>query len=364
MKIMMIRSDIKLAGPGILIKYYSEKLLEKGHKIIICSGGGGLNNSIVNENIKYYQIEELLINKRGVINNIKAIYKIWKILKKEKIEVIHCHNAYVAILSYISSRFLNNSIKVFNMVHGIEKEWINRFLPMKIIAVSNYVKERLINAGVKKEKIIVLENGVIDLKKYDINKNYKDIRREIGVKKDEILIGVVGIITGKKGHIEAIKTFEKLLGYKDINKIKLCLVGDGPYQVEYEDYCKKNNLESNILFLGRRNDIPDIMNGIDILLHLSNSETFGMVIVEAMAMGKLIVASNLGGIPEIIENNKNGFLVDKDDFYKNAELIKKIIEDKELLKKVKENNLEKVKEKYLLDKTIEKLLKIYENSSI
>lgn len=364
MKIMMIRSDIKLAGPGILIKYYSEKLLEKGHKIIICSGGGGLNNSIVNENIKYYQIEELLINKRGVINNIKAIYKIWKILKKEKIEVIHCHNAYVAILSYISSRFLDNSIKVFNMVHGIEKEWINRFLPMKIIAVSNYVKERLINAGVKKEKIIVLENGVIDLKKYDINKNYKDIRREIGVKKDEILIGVVGIITGKKGHIEAIKTFEKLLEYKDINKIKLCLVGDGPYQVEYEDYCKKNSLESNILFLGRRNDIPDIMNSIDILLHLSNSETFGMVIVEAMAMGKVIVASNLGGIPEIIENNKNGFLVDKDDFYKNAELIKKIIEDKELLKKVRENNLEKVKEKYLLDKTIEKLLKIYENSSI
>lgn len=364
MKIMMIRSDIKLAGPGILIKYYSEKLLEKGHKIIICSGGGGLNNSIVNENIKYYQIEELLINKRGVINNIKAIYKILKILKKEKIEVIHCHNAYVAILSYISSRFLDNSIKVFNMVHGIEKEWINRFLPMKIIAVSNYVKERLINAGVKKEKIIVLENGVIDLKKYDINKNYKDIRREIGVKKDEILIGVVGIITGKKGHIEAIKTFEKLLEYKDINKIKLCLVGDGPYQVEYEDYCKKNSLESNILFLGRRNDIPDIMNSIDILLHLSNSETFGMVIVEAMAMGKVIVASNLGGIPEIIENNKNGFLVDKDDFYKNAELIKKIIEDKELLKKVRENNLEKVKEKYLLDKTIEKLLKIYENSSI
>ena len=174
----------------------------------------------------------------------------------------------------------------------------------------------------------------------------------------------MGIITGKKGHIEAIKTFEKLLEYKDINKIKLCLVGDGPYQVEYEDYCKKNSLESNILFLGRRNDIPDIMNSIDILLHLSNSETFGMVIVEAMAMGKVIVASNLGGIPEIIENNKNGFLVDKDDFYKNAELIKKIIEDKELLKKVRENNLEKVKEKYLLDKTIEKLLKIYENSSI
>lgn len=361
MKIMMLRSDIKLAGPGILIKYYSEKLLEKGHEVVICSGGGVLNNTINNSRIRYYQIEELLISKRGIYSNIKAIYKLWKILREEKIEVIHCHNAYVAILAYISSIFSLKQIRIINTVHGVGKEWVNRFLPMKIMVVSNYVKNRLLAAKVKENKIVVLENGVIDLETYNIENTYKNIREEIGVKQEEYLIGVVGIMTGKKGHIEAIHTFEEILKLNSNKCFKLCLVGDGPLQREYEQYCKEKNLEKDIIFLGRRNDIPAIMKSLDMLIHLSSSETFGMVLVEAMAMGKVVVASNLGGIPEIIEDGENGFLVDKDKFYENARLIKEISNNIELIARIKENNLKKVKESYLLNNTIEKLLKIYES---
>lgn len=353
----MLRSDMKLAGPGILIKYYSEKLIEKGNKIIFCAGGGELleNNKI--NNIKTYKVNELLIEKRGIINNIKGIIKLYKIIKDEDIDIINTHNAYVAILANFSCFFLRKKIVLVNTVHGVGKEKVNKFIRGKIIAVSQYVKERLINSGVNEKKIELLENGIIDLNIFNEGKLQKKFREEIKVKKDEILIGSVGMFTGGKGQLNSIKTLQKLLKLNP--NYKLVLVGDGRYKNEYKKFVFENKLENNVIFTGKRFDIPEIMWGIDLLLHLSESETFGMVLVEAMAFGKPIVASNLGGIPSIITSENNGLLVNRNEFEGNAKNIHALLNNEEKLRIIRKTNIELVKKRFDINKTILRLMEIY-----
>lgn len=358
MNVLMIRTDYKVAGPGILTLKYSEVLKKKGHNVIACSSGGALISEFEKKGINHYKIDTLDIKRRSPVDLIKSIVEINKIIKKNEIDIIHGQNAVSTMLGWIASITVKRKIKVFNTVHGVGKESFLKLVPCKIIAVSEHVKQNLINKGIPKERIHVLHNGTIDLGIFDISRiDGKEIRESLGLDSSNIIVGCIAMFTGKKGHLNIIESISEVI--KANEKVRFLFVGDGPYLEMCKELVESKGIESHVIFMGVRNDIPQICASMDILIHLPDYETFGIVLTEAMAMGKPVIARNVGGIPEVVEDGNTGILINDLDSKNISSIIIKLINDKKLRTKLGKNSLERVRRYFTIDNTIDNLIEIY-----
>lgn len=358
MNVLMVRTDYKMAGPGILTLKYSNALKKEGHHIIACSSGGALIKEFEKKGIKHYQIDNLAINKRSAVDMIKAIKELKKIIKENDIDIIHGQNAVSTMLSWIASITCRRKIKVFNTVHGVGKESFLKVVPCKIIAVSNHVKNNLMRHGINEERIKVLYNGVIDTEEFDISKvNINEVREELGIDKSDIVVGCIAMFTGKKGHIDIIRSIPSII--KNNENIKFIFIGDGPKLEECKQEVKRLNIGRFVVFTGVRNDIPNICASIDILMHLPEYETFGIVLTEAMAMGKPIISRNVGGIPEVVRNGENGILINEVNNENIVSSLSKIINNYDLRLRYGQNSLKIVQDNFTIEKTIKNLVEIY-----
>lgn len=226
-----------------------------------------------------------------------------------------------------------------------------------IINISKYEYETALkNKIAKKKKMCIIENG-IDFSKFKDNEKYSEqIRTKNKIKDDEIVIGVAGRLTEQKDPMTSIKAF-KLVNEKYPNT-RLMFVGSGELEKNVIDYAKKNRLEDKIIITGWVNDIEKYIPIFDIAILPSKWEGFGLVIVEYMACNKPIIASNVGGIKNIIKNNKNGFLIETEDYKELSKKITKLIENKEQIDKFNKEN-KKIINKYNIEKLVEKHIKIF-----
>ena len=216
-------------------------------------------------------------------------------------------------------------------------KFIDRF-----IHISRDVSEQQIKQGISKEKSIVVNNAV-DLDDYKKKYDIETIRNEFDIGNDDIVIGIVGRICWWKGQdifVQAISEVRK----KYPNVVGL-VVGD----VEKNANKKQNEkfskdlcvtiaaigMEKKIIFTGPRNDVPRLLSAIDVLVHASTTpEPFGLVVIEAMASKKPVIATRAGGILDIIENEKNGLLVPCGDSRAMARSIFLLIEKKDVREKL------------------------------
>lgn len=282
------------------------------------------------------------------------IYKLCGIIKKYKIDLLYVNSKKAVIMTYILH--ILTGVKYIYHSHGYNSHKDISYLfkcainsAIKIIAVSNDVKNKLLLAGIEKHKIDVVHNGV------DIEEviNLANQKIELNNKKGINIICVCSIHPGKGVHI-LIESFNKLL--KENNDINLHIIGDVAKggDISYIKKLKNMAEEVNperILFLGwKQNPYPYIKNtDILVLPSIGGFESFGMVIVEAMALKKAVIGSNIGGIPEVIKDNFNGFLVkpgNVEDLYLK---LKYFVEHKDLIKEYGENGYRRVEEYFTTD---------------
>ena len=164
------------------------------------------------------------------------------------------------------------------------------------------------------------------------------------------------------GKTEELLTLEKVV--KKLPEITFYLAGDGIYKNEI---IPRLNKFDNFIWLGNLeypNKVHDFLSEIDIFLLLSGLEGFGQSIVEAMLMKKPVIATNVGGIPEIVDDERTGFLVKRNDDEKIVQNIKKILSNQYLIEQITNNALENVKEKYSWDIIAKKFVKILEKNDL
>lgn len=185
-----------------------------------------------------------------------------------------------------------------------------------VVAISNSVKMSILQTfGVKESKIKVIYNGV-DVRKFTPQRRTNAKSEFPGLK-----IIYVGRLIREKG----VQTILNELSYLDSSIIyKFLIVGDGNYRTELERIVKEKELKNNVSFLGTRNDVETLLQQCDVFVHMPIwEEGFGITIVEAMSTGLICICNDRGAIPEIIQNNVNGFLL---DHRKKGELSKKLEE--------------------------------------
>ena len=288
------------------------------------------------------------------------------VIRRKNINVLHAHefamNAYGSMASAITG------VPIVTTVHGknyygerLRRRLAYRFVSRhsKMVAVSNDIADFLEKTiGICAKNIITIHNGVrIDRFRKDGSARNR-IREMLGLSDDQPLLGTVGNLYPVKGHIYLIKA--TAIVKKTVPDVKTVIAGRGELLDRLKGEVSGMGLEKNIEFLGFREDIPQLLQAMDIFILPSLSEGTPLSILEAMASQKPVVATDVGGLSEIVENGETGFLVPREDPESLAEKILLVLEDKELAGKMALEARKKVEKKYDLNIMAKKYIDIYD----
>jgi glycosyltransferase involved in cell wall biosynthesis len=312
--ILHIYQNSKIGGvQQQLLSLFKAYNRERFNPIFCCLGPKQeMGKEIEGTGIEFISLNKLRYNRfsPGIVLELHRLMKI------KQIHVVRTHR-YRSNLYGRLAAFSSGVPVIIASVHDNyrtdkrpKRRIMNRILSKitdKIVAVSEDVKEDIIRYDrIDPSKVQVIPNG-IDVERFNPEKNTSNIRKEFPLEEDDIVIGFIGRIVPAKG----LKYLLNALPYlkEEFKSIKLLVVGEGSLVEELKEKAKKNNIFDNILFTGGRRDIPEILASIDIFVMPSTAEGLPNSLLEAMAMGKPVVATEVGGIPELIKNGRTGLLV-------------------------------------------------------
>ena len=280
---------------------------------------------------------------------------------RHKIDLVHLNGAGWRESCLLAARALN--IPVVLHLHNPypENEIRGNFnfsLADRIIVVSESMKDNFRNHPRVLEKMVVIHNGV-DLKDFhprepSVAPFHRDERT--------FVIGFVGQISKRKGLGTLIEASPGIIAeypHAIFVVVGSDAVGEAGLTKEMQELALKLGVSGHFSFLGKRNDIPEVMNWIDLLVVPSRAEPFGKVIIEGMACRKCVIASRVGGIPEIIKDGENGILVPPGDCERLEQSILTMMRNKELRMRLAESGYETAKDRFAIQKVVEKTENLY-----
>lgn len=329
----------------------------KYQNILICPSSGNIQKKISELNIKIYIIE--MIRNISSFKDFKDILKIRKILKQEKPDVLFLHSSKAGALGRMARIGIKN-LKVlynphgwaFNMEGSSRKKFfygaIEKFLSYFtdiIINISEDEYETAIKRNISEKKMVIIKNGIAIEK-------YKENKKEIFL--DKYVIGFVGRLSEPKNPLFLVEIAKELLDKKEQNFI-FYVVGDGELRGELEKKIKENNLESYFFLRGWSEKVEEDIRNFDIALMISKWEGFGLVVCEYMAAKKPVIGVSVGGVKDIIENEKNGILIKEYDSQKFAENIIRIKNNIDLKEQLINKAFIDVRNKFSITEVIKRI---------
>lgn len=343
-------------GSGIVATELGRALAKKGYEIHFITYKQPVRLEVFEENVYYHEVSTVdypLFEFPPYELSLAA--KMVDVIKYEKLDVLHVHyaipNAYVA---YSAKQILLQQgirIPIITTLHGTDITLVGKSSLLKpvisfAINQSDYVtsvsedlkKETCEYFDVKPDKIQVVPN-FIDFNEYNFTYNEKEQNRKerliriLSPNGEPILVHISNFRPVKRVQ-DVIHVFDKV--NKDIPST-LIMVGDGPCRDEAERLVRSLNLSKKVRFVGKSPDVPQILDLCDLMILPSETESFGLVALEAMASRVPVISTNTGGLPEVNNHGKTGFISDVGDIesmYKNAMYI---LQDKNTLERFKEN---------------------------
>ena len=296
--------------------------------------------------------------------------KLLKIIDQIKPDIVHLNNSYASNHDWVLA-CKRRGVKIVSHDRGtrpgvsLQTRFFVKFLDA-IICVSDAYLQYVTGQGLKPKKACRVYNG-LDVNTLDglyTSKQREIVRREFKVGENGILVGMVGNIDYWKGQLVLVNAIAIVT--KKYQNIKVVLVGKTVSGAEqYEENIKAciidHNLEDTIFLAGYRADVPALLNAFDIFVHASvEPEPFGRVILEAMAMKKPIVATELGGPAEIIVDGESGLLVPMDDESAMAGAILKYLANMKKAGEIGFNGWLRLKENFSIQKMVQGVESVYE----
>jgi glycosyltransferase involved in cell wall biosynthesis len=308
-------------------------------------------------------VEYVVFSRKAGID-LKLLFSIRRFLKKNEIDIVHGHNLYPLVYGGYAAKLLSNHPKMVyteqNQIYSASKRdrWGFKLYIRNAditIAVSEDLKEYLKETIKVKGDIRVVHNSTDGSKFKNIDNS--GVRKEFHIEEGELVIGTAVVISRQKAIHVMIDAFARVCS--NVKNIKLIIAGGGPLHEEMMAYAAKLGLSQKITFTGYRDDIPDLLSLYDIFLLSSIHEGHPLCLSEALAAGLPIVTTNVGGCPEIVIDNENGFVVPKDDSETFADRLDQLIKDANLRKKMSEANVKRFWEHFSVEDMVSKHERIY-----
>jgi glycosyltransferase involved in cell wall biosynthesis len=232
-------------------------------------------------------------------------------------------------------------VRVYEKIERWAMRWADQ-----VVAVSKGYSDYLVKSGLQRKNIKVVQNA-IDTARMNVSVTQRNAKREeMGFSEDDFLIATSGRLSPEKAHVNLIKAFDRIKSL--FPKTQLLIIGDGMLFDELK-IIAASQATSSINFLGFRRDMDQIMSAIDLFVLPSLTEGLPNVVLEAFAARKTVVATSVGGVPEIVEDGVNGFLCEPGDIESLADAIIKALSQQELLAKMGFSGFNKVQQKFSVE---------------
>ncbi len=299
------------------------------------------------EGIEFIQCP-FLLRRINVIKDLKAFFDIWRIIKKYNPLIVHTHSSKAGLIGRLAAKLAGAPI-IVHTPHGhvffgyfgpfktklfIIFEKLASRITDKIVALTNREKkDHILFKIAEEDKFSVIYSGIeLNILKESSSEEKQNLKKELGIPENSLIVGTAGRLVPVKGPEFLVKASKYIISkYPDTY---FMFTGDGPLEQDLKRKALEMGISDNIIFLGWRDDLVKIISIYDIFVLPSLNEGMGRVLVEAMALGKSIVASNVGGIPDLVIHGKNGFLVPPKNPKELAKYIQVLLEDKDKREKM------------------------------
>lgn len=316
-----------IGGSGIIATELGKLLAKKGYEIHFITSSMPFRLDCTHPNIYYHEVE---VNQYPVFQyppyDLALSAKMAEVIDREQLDILHVHYAMPhAICAILAREIAKNDVKIVTTLHGTD---------ITVLGIDPTF-EQMIKYGIENSDAVTAVSNSLALNTIDTLHIQKDIsviynfinEEEYYVKKDTSIKQTYDVNPNEKVIIH-ISNFRKVKRISDIihtfHKIteeidaQLLLVGDGPELPRAHELVDKLALTDHVKFLGKQKKISDLLAISDVKLLLSEQESFGLVLLEAMACGVPCIGTKVGGIPEVITHNETGYLVDPGDIEEAA----------------------------------------------
>ena len=383
-KIIRIQSRICIGGPATHTTLLSSKLGKDKFDTVLVGGGiekgeADFTEFARNNGVKTVIIEEMSRN-ISLRNDVVSLIKVYKLIQQVKPTIVHTHTAKAGTIGRVAA-FLAHVPLIIHTFHG--HAFHSYFSPLKskmfvliermlgcitdkIIVISQKQFQEICGQYriAKADKIQIIPLG-LELNKF-LNDTQKDkhsleFRTNWGVPSDAILIGIVGRLAPIKNHVMFLEVAQQVLQTAPCNmKLKFMIVGDGELRTDLEDYVTKLGIDKYVIFTGWQTQMKVVYDSLDIVALTSLNEGTPLTLIEAMASGKPVITTNVGGIPDLVTDGYSGILVppNSPDIFANRLI--ELLKNKAMRDMLSVNGRNIVIQKYHYSRLIRDIEELYE----
>lgn len=344
-----------MGGSGIIATELGIKMAERGHDVHFITSNIPFRIRKPLPNITFHQVE---VNQYAVFQyppyDITLSTKISEVIKEYDLDVLHMHYAVPhAVCGILAKQMSGKDVKIMTTLHGTD---------ITVLGYDHSLKNA-IKFGIEQSDIVTSVSHSLAQQTYEIIDTNKEIvpiynfvrENEFPTRHNEELKDCYGILPEEKVLIHVsnfrrvkridtiIETFAKV--HERIPS-KLILLGDGPELLDMRQKARELNVEEHVLFLGKQNDVSAFYQLSDLVLLLSEKESFGLTLLEAMKTGVLPIGTNAGGIKEVIKHEETGFIVNIGDSEQAAQYAIQLLENPNLYKQMQSKMLEDIRDRF------------------
>lgn len=379
--ILRVITRLNIGGPAIHTILLSSELSKRGYRDILVCGTvdeseGDMMYLARDKDVAPIVISELC-REISPLKDLKAFMALFSIMRRERPDIVHTHTAKAGTLGRLAALCAGVPIRVhtfhghifdgyFSPIKAKAYLFIERFLACftdRVITVSELVRNEIVSKLkiVKGSKCVVIPLG-FELEKFLGCEDFGGaLRKELGVGSDTLLVGIVGRLVPVKNHTMFLDVAKKVV-MRGLNvKVKFVIIGDGECAGELKTLTRLLGLDEHAIFTGWKQDLAAVYADLDIVALTSLNEGTPVSVIEAMASGKSVIATDVGGVADLITDGENGFLVKSDDAESFSNKLVDLLADKDKRSRFGSSGREHVRVKYSKERLLNDMESLYDD---
>lgn len=335
--------------------YLHEGLLREGvESLLACSLGGELERRARGAGLPVVGLPL-----RGELDLISA-WRLGRYARRRGVTHLHAHSSHAQTYVLLGGLFSNcrNRLSTRRVDFVPSRHALNRWKYgslSRLITVSAAIGEIMLGFGFPRERLRVVHDGA-DVDRVAPGQGHR-FREELGIQPDEPLVGNVAHLVDHKGQRYFLDAMPEILG--EFPTARFVLVGEGELESELRQQAARLGLGDRVLFTGFRNDVPVVLDALDVFVMCSHLEGLGSVVIEALAAGKAVVGTAAGGIPEIVRDGVDGLIVPVRDPHGIAREVRRLLGDAALSRRLRESGRSRVREDFSVAAMVRGNLSVY-----
>lgn len=362
LSVLQVVASMHLGGAERVVENLCRKLDPERFNVgVLCLKSLGLvGQSLVDDG---YNVQLLKLPKEGG-GKISRIRSVAAYVKAQEIDCVHTHG-HADLLTAAPALFMNSQVSLIHTFHFGNYPHVARSTKMfeflfsrwtsQLVAVSYRQRSEICRTyRIRKNRIETVWNGIEPIL---VERSPEEVRRELGLKQESIVVGSVGTLIEQKGFDAYLSIVAKICAMAD--NVEFVIVGFGPLEKKLKKSAAELGIEGKVVFAGLRDDVPEVMNSFDILVSPSLWEAMPIVLIEAMAVGLPIVATDVGDNSLVVENEVNGFIVPVGDGRGIADRIMRLCTSSELRAKMRYANKARFLDLFTADTMVQKYSDLY-----